>query len=76
MVTLDSESSTAGKPVLFDEGARVRFLEFARSPDASWAENGLDLSGSIRKMAQASPEGRITMEVVEAEIDRLRGLWR
>lgn len=75
MVTLESEPKVASKPVLFEEAARIRFLEFARSEEASWAENGVDLSGSIRRMAQASPEGRITSEIVEAEIDRLRGLW-
>jgi transcriptional regulatory protein RtcR len=54
---------------------RDRFLEFARSPGARWTANFRDLNASVIRMATLSPGGRITDEVLSAEIERLRNAW-
>ncbi len=61
--------------VRFNVEARERYLRFAMSPDARWNGNFRDLSASISRMATLSSAGRIQVEGVDAEIDRLRRLW-
>jgi transcriptional regulatory protein RtcR len=56
--------------------ARARFLAFATSPDARWPGNFRDFNGAILRMATLAPGGRITTEIVEEEIGRLRSSWR
>ena len=55
--------------------ARETFLAFARSPAARWQANFRDLSGCVTRMATLSPGGRITSEVLEGELERLRQSW-
>lgn len=55
--------------------ARKCFLAFAVSPEAIWSSNFRDFGGAIRRMATMSEGGRITREIVEAEIIRLRDKW-
>ena len=50
-------------------------MAFATGPDAHWPGNFSDLAASITRMATLSPTGRIDMECVEAEIQRLKRLW-
>jgi transcriptional regulatory protein RtcR len=54
---------------------RERFLAFASSPAAKWAANFRDLNACVTRMATLSPGGRITPEVLEGELDRLRSSW-
>ncbi|MEM7230657.1 MAG: RNA repair transcriptional activator RtcR [Planctomycetota bacterium] len=63
------------QPVRFSKEARDRYLSFSLSPAASWAANFRDLNASVRRMATFSPSGRITREVVDAEVDRLSRSW-
>jgi transcriptional regulatory protein RtcR len=56
--------------------ARRRFLDFARSPDAAWTGNFRDFNGAIQRMATLAPGGRITNDVVDDEMRRLRSGWR
>jgi transcriptional regulatory protein RtcR len=65
-----------GQNVTFNKEARDRYLAFSTGPDAAWNANFRDLSASITRMATLAPQGRITTEVVEDEIRRLKALWR
>jgi transcriptional regulatory protein RtcR len=56
--------------------ARERFLEFAKSPAAVWPGNFRDFNGAVLRMATLAPGGRITMDVVNLEIERLTATWR
>jgi transcriptional regulatory protein RtcR len=64
-----------GQNATFNREARERFLAFAISPEAAWSANFRDLGASIARMATLAPSGRITEDVVEEEIERLRRLW-
>lgn len=61
--------------VTFNSEARKRFLSFAVSPAARWSANFRDLNGAVTRMATLAPGGRITTEVVDEEILRLKALW-
>jgi len=54
---------------------REKFLSFARSPTAKWSANFRDLNACITRMATLSPGGRITREILDGELDRLRIGW-
>jgi len=64
-----------GQLVTFSREARVRFLKFAISPEARWQGNFRDLNGAITRMSTLAPGGRISTQVVEEEIERLRATW-
>lgn len=61
--------------VTFNREARTRFLGFAKSGEALWKGNFRDLNGAIIRMATLAAGGRINIEVVEEEIDRLKRAW-
>jgi transcriptional regulatory protein RtcR len=54
---------------------REQFLSFARSPAARWNANFRDLNACITRMATLSTGGRITREILTAELARLRSSW-
>jgi len=54
---------------------REQFLAFARSPDAKWSANFRDLNACITRMATLSTGGRITRDILAAELTRLRSGW-
>ncbi|MCB0289575.1 MAG: RNA repair transcriptional activator RtcR [Calditrichaeota bacterium] len=62
--------------VSFSKEARVRFLDFARSPAGEWRANFRDLNAAVTRMATMARGGRITEEIVEGEIRRLQQAWR
>lgn len=64
-----------GTRVTFSREARARFLKFAVSSEALWQGNFRDLNSSITRMATLAPGGRISIEVVEEEIECLREMW-
>ncbi len=65
----------AGSLVSFNKAARSRYLKFAQTPEASWRANFRDLNASVTRMATLADGGRITVEVVDDEIQRLRHDW-
>jgi transcriptional regulatory protein RtcR len=73
---LDEYARRAGKQVTFSREAREKFLRFAASHEARWSGNFRDLNGAIIRMATLAPGGRISIEVVEEEIARLRLAWQ
>lgn len=73
---LDHHAERTGGRVSFNREAKEKFLRFAMSHDAQWTGNFRDLNGAVTRMATLAPGGRITIEVVEEEIARLRASWR
>jgi transcriptional regulatory protein RtcR len=73
---LDQYAQRTGARVTFSREARALFLRFAVSREARWAGNFRDLNGIITRLATLAPGGRISTEMVEEEIDRLREIWQ
>jgi transcriptional regulatory protein RtcR len=61
--------------VTFNKEGRRRFLSFAESGEAFWKGNFRDLNGAVIRMATLASGGRITVDVVEEEIERLKRAW-
>lgn len=72
---MEQAAAKTGTRVTFNKEARARFLAFAGSPQATWAANFRDLNSAVTRMATLAPAGRITLEVVEEEIGRLKEGW-
>jgi len=69
-------SQETGRAAHFNREAKQQFLHFAQSPSAIWRGNFRDLSASITRMATLADSGRITLELVRAEIERLEWMWQ
>jgi transcriptional regulatory protein RtcR len=61
--------------VTFNKPARARFLEFARSPAASWPGNFRDFAAAVERMATLAAGARIDLALVEQELARLARQW-
>ena len=72
---LDRFAEREGDRATFNKEARQRYLAFATGLDALWPGNFRDLAASVTRMATLSPKGRIDLDCVEAEIQRLQRLW-
>jgi len=68
--------STTGRAARFHPQARARYLEFAISKQATWRGNFRDLSASMTRLTTLAEAGRISVALVDAEIQRLRWLWQ
>lgn len=64
-----------GQNVTFNKEARERYLAFATGPEAAWSANFRDLSASVTRMATLAPQSRITTDVVDDEVHRLKASW-
>jgi transcriptional regulatory protein RtcR len=65
-----------GERVAFNAEARRAFLTFATETDATWPGNFRDFNAAVVRMATLSAGGRINLDTVREEIDRLRSAWR
>ena len=72
---LEQHTRRTGMRVTFNREARERFLSFAVSAEATWERNFRDLNGAVTRMCTVAAGGRITVDIVSEEIDRLRRLW-
>ncbi|MFI4861867.1 MAG: RNA repair transcriptional activator RtcR [Phycisphaerales bacterium JB063] len=72
---LDRIARETGRQVRFNKEARAAFMRFALAPDSVWSANFRDLGAAVTRMATLAPAGRITIEQVEEETDRLRAAW-
>jgi transcriptional regulatory protein RtcR len=72
---LDQYTRRTGTRVTFNREARDRFLSFTISAEALWERNFRDLNGAVTRMCTLTAGGRITVEIVEEEIERLRRTW-
>ncbi|ENJ5514891.1 DNA-binding transcriptional regulator RtcR [Escherichia coli] len=73
---VERHASLTGDSVRFNTEARRAWLAFATSPQATWRGKFRELSASVTRMATFATSGRITREVVEDEINRLRYNWQ
>lgn len=73
---LARSTADTGRVVRFNVEARARYLRFAQSAEALWSGNFRDLSASVTRLATLAEGGRIGVELVEAELQRLRWLWQ
>lgn len=73
---LEKYAQKHGDFISFNKAAREKYLSFAQSPQAVWATNFRDLNASITRMATLAVGGRITGEIVDGEILRLRHDWQ
>ena len=72
---LDQYAQKTGNHVTFSKEARKRFLDFALSPAAAWKGNFRDLNAAVARMATLALGGRISVEIVDEETDRLKYSW-
>lgn len=68
-------SQRAKKRIVFNQDARLYFLNFANSAEAVWSANFRDLNAAINRMATMAAGGRISLDVVKNEINRLKEDW-
>jgi transcriptional regulatory protein RtcR len=73
---LDRWAQQTGEAVSFSREAKERFLSFATAPGALWAGNFRDFNAAVRRLATLAAGGRITRELVDEEVERLRESWR
>ena len=72
---LDRYRLTNKRDTGFNKEAKAAFLKFAEAPDTRWSGNFRDLNAAVTRMATLAPRGRIRVEEVEEEIQRLRENW-
>ncbi|WP_404363749.1 RNA repair transcriptional activator RtcR [Corallococcus coralloides] len=73
---LDQASQALGTRVTMSKEAQEHFLRFATSPEGRWSGNFRDLNAAVLRMSTLAAGGRMTREVVDEELDRLRAQWR
>lgn len=73
---LDRVARERRRQTRFSAEARSRFLDFATSADALWTGNFRDLGASVTRMATLALGGRITEDIVDEELARLRAAWQ
>lgn len=69
-------SQELGRTTRFNREAQAAYLAFALSEQALWRGNFRDLAASIMRLATLAPQGRISLELVQVEIERLKWLWQ
>jgi len=72
---LEQFARRTGNAVTFSKEARKEFLDFARSPGAAWRGNFRDLNAAVVRMATLAMGGRISLQEVSEEIERLTAAW-
>ncbi|WP_434043053.1 MULTISPECIES: RNA repair transcriptional activator RtcR [Sorangium] len=73
---LDASARLLGVRITMSRDARARFLRFATSREAVWPGNFRDFNAAVTRMATLAPGGRIGVEIVDEEIERLSEAWR
>lgn len=59
----------------FNKEGKVGFLKFARSPEATWNANFRDLNAAVTRITTLAPRGRISVDDVDEDIERLQADW-
>jgi transcriptional regulatory protein RtcR len=72
---LEQYAQKNNRRVTFSKEAREMFLEFALAPGAAWKGNFRDLNAAVARMATLASGGRISVEIVKEEMERLRQSW-
>ena len=69
-------SQELGRTTRFNAEAKAEYLKFSLSEQALWLGNFRDLASSITRLSTLATQGRITVELVKAEIERLKWGWQ
>jgi transcriptional regulatory protein RtcR len=72
---LEKFASRTSRRVRFSREALMKFLQFAESSRGQWSGNFRDLNAAVTRMATLAPGGRISVAVVDEEIERLNEAW-
>jgi transcriptional regulatory protein RtcR len=64
-----------GERLTMNRDARAMYLAFACSDDSAWAGNFRDLNASVIRMGTLCQGGRVRVEDVKRECERLRAGW-
>jgi transcriptional regulatory protein RtcR len=72
---LDQFAQKTGHRVTFSKEARQKFLTFALSPTATWNGNFRDLNAAVSRMGTLASGGRVSVDLVHEEIERLARSW-
>ena len=72
---LEAYTRRTGNRVTTSKEAKEYSLKFATSPTAKWSGNFRDLNAAVTRMTTLALGGRISLEVVEEEIERLKAAW-
>jgi transcriptional regulatory protein RtcR len=72
---LEQFARTHGTKVTMNKEARDRFMRFATDSASAWAGNFRDLNAAVMRMATFSRGGRVSTEIVDAEMERLKTSW-
>ncbi len=72
---LDQYAERSGRRITFSKEAKELFHDYALSGAAVWLGNFRDLNAAIVRMATLSPGGRISLDLVREEIERLSSAW-
>ena len=73
---LEQMAIRTGELIRFNREAQDYFLDFATSSEALWEGNFRDLKAAIIRMTTLCEGRRISVSVVQEEIERLRLAWR
>lgn len=65
-----------GTKITISKEAREAFIRFAQDPSSSWAANFRDLNAAVTRMSTLADGGRITVELVREEVERLQASWK
>ena len=72
---LDQFAARNGTRVTFNKEASARFLDFATGPAGAWLANFRDLNAAVTRMGTLAAGGRISVQLVDEEIERLSAQW-
>ncbi len=72
---LNRYAERTGDVVRFNKETREAFLKFATSSESKWLANFRDLNGAIIRLCTLALGGRITLDILDEEINRLKSLW-
>ena len=72
---LDRMGQEWNRKVSFNKEARAAFLQFAMGPEGLWRSNFRDFGGCLRRMGTLADGSRISLGLVQEEIERLRSAW-
>ena len=73
---LERFAEKTGRQARFNREARELFLRLAAGPDAVWRGNFRDLSAVVMRMSTLAGDGRISVDLVREEWDRLEQGWQ
>ena len=73
---LQRATDRMNQPITMNREARESFLRFAGAASSPWLGNFRDLNAAVTRMATLATGGRIRVDQVAEEIDRLRASWR